>query len=718
MGSEKDGRAKLKSKHKGAGKRATVQKMGSKRKLSRFGKERKKGEAGIASAFVTRTQVLKRLQLTLKDFRRLCILKGVYPRDPRKNLKAGKHKTYYHYKDVAHLSHEPLIAKFREFKAFMKKVRKTLGRKDVAGAKRKYLDAPTYTLHHLVKERYPKFEDALRDLDDALNLVHMFAALPSKGRVTAERTASCRELVAQWQFYLIQSQPASLAKVFISVKGVYLQATVSGVEVTWINPHEYTQRVPSDVDFRTMMTFLEFYETLLKFTLFKLYHSRGLQYPPLPSGGEGEGSTNSTDGGFAARGRLLSLHARQLDEGSDEEDQEGGDGDDGDVKAAAVAAAVEKASAASKAKAKGAAKRAKQVRKRLAASAEAGGDDDDEEEEEEEEAGEGSGDEDGGKDDDEREGDGRLNPALSREEVHRQLEEALVSATTANTAGALAGGGGGEEAEGAAPKLLEGLAFFLSRESQYTWLEFVILAFGGKVGWGGSEELGSVDDPSVTHVVYDRPTAPQMTRADVEWVQPQWVVDSINAGLLLPVARYAPGATLPPHLSPFVNDAKEGYVPQYRKELDSLKSAAEEYGNLADSAPLDTAEAAASEAEKAADEEEDAAAEDGDEEEEDEEEEEEGGDREEEDEEEDEDEDGSGKKPVSEEKALALVMMGKKAKRLYDRMQHGINKKSGAVEGLKRKAAAAAASEEGSASEVKKMAAKQKQPKKKGGKAV
>jgi pescadillo protein len=41
------------------------------------------------------------------------------------------------------------------------------------------------------------------------------------------------------------------------------------------------QHVPSDVDFRIMMTFLEFYEVLLKFVMFKLYNQMDMAYPPV-----------------------------------------------------------------------------------------------------------------------------------------------------------------------------------------------------------------------------------------------------------------------------------------------------------------------------------------------------------------------------------------------------------------------------------------------------
>ena len=86
--------------------------VGSKRKLARFGKDRKKGMAGTVVNYISRTKAIKKLQITLRDFRRLCILKGVYPRDPKKSPD-GKSKTYYSIKDIYFLV--SLLFSFRLF---------------------------------------------------------------------------------------------------------------------------------------------------------------------------------------------------------------------------------------------------------------------------------------------------------------------------------------------------------------------------------------------------------------------------------------------------------------------------------------------------------------------------------------------------------------------------------------------------------------------------
>ena len=137
-------------------------------------------------------------------------------------------------------------------------------------------------------------------------------------------------------------------------------------------------------------------------------------------------------------------------------------------------------------------------------------------------------------------------------------------------------------------QLFAGKVFFLAREVPRGMLEFVLRSFGGKVGWEGPHSPLSPADPSITHVIVDRP-APSAglgsPRGDREFVQPQWVLDCVNNNLLIPAERYAPGKTLPPHLSPFVDNAAEGwkrgngvtgrYTPEYQKEIDAMKRSAE-----------------------------------------------------------------------------------------------------------------------------------------------
>lgn len=114
--------------------------------------------------------------------------------------------------------------------------------------------------------------------------------------------------VVEFMHYIIASR--SLRKVFISIKGIYFQADIMGQAVTWIVPHKLGYEVceglyicvilligfcmpgadlnlieiclqqPTDVDYRIMSTFVDFYTTMLGFVNFQLYTRLGAAYPP------------------------------------------------------------------------------------------------------------------------------------------------------------------------------------------------------------------------------------------------------------------------------------------------------------------------------------------------------------------------------------------------------------------------------------------------------
>jgi len=86
-------------------------------------------------------------------FRRLCIVKGIFPREPKKKIK-GNHHTYYHVKDIAFLMHEPLLEKFREIKTYQKKVKKAKAKKNEELARLLLTRQPTYKLDRLIRERF------------------------------------------------------------------------------------------------------------------------------------------------------------------------------------------------------------------------------------------------------------------------------------------------------------------------------------------------------------------------------------------------------------------------------------------------------------------------------------------------------------------------------------------------------------------------------------
>ncbi|KAK3719474.1 mRNA-binding ribosome synthesis protein nop7 [Vermiconidia calcicola] len=489
----------------------------------------KKGTSGNAKNYITRSQAVRKLQISLGDFRRLCIFKGIYPREPRSKKRVSKSSTpsttFYYSKDIQYLLHEPLLAKFRDQKALAKKISKALGRNEVSDASRLERNlTPKLSLDHIIKERYPTFVDALRDLDDALSMLFLFSNLPSTSEVPAKIIGKCQRLTLEFEHYLIRTH--SLRKSFLSIKGIYYQATIQGQDILWLVPYKFVQRTGADVDFRIMATFVDFYTTLLGFINFRLYTSIGLVYPPrFDAKSEEQGAE---------------LGAFQL-EGQNANGQM-------EIEGTANAQSNEKAQAEAD---------------RLLALPE---------EQQPEQAAEdaaGTGGDDSGEMNDQT--SGALDQFTSVDETADTLPQPSATADAS-----------------AAGRLFEPFTFFLSRETPRHSLEFIVKAFGCKrVAWasvlGEPGSYCSEDDLRITHQIVDRPDlplpSPPLTDGDDEeeegvvnrkpnervpgriYVQPQWVWDSINAGKLQRPDLYGPGATLPPHLSPWVKQKRGDYDP-------------------------------------------------------------------------------------------------------------------------------------------------------------
>jgi pescadillo protein len=487
---------------------------------------------------------VKKLQISLPDFRRLCIFKGIYPREPRNKKKVSRgstaQTTFYYTKDIQYLLHEPLLAKFREHKSVAKKIGRALGRGEAGDAARLEKNLmPKVKLDHIIKERYPTFVDALRDLDDALSMLFLFANLPSSDHIPAKTIALCQRLTREFEHYVITSH--ALRKSFLSIKGIYYQATIQGQDILWLVPYRFVQRTGGDIDFRIMGTFVEFYTTLLGFVNYRLYTSVGLVYPPKFN------AKSDEQGGelaaFQLEGKANATNGVTHDEDDDVEINP-----EAQAKADRIAAMPD-------------AEEEQEVEM-----AEANAEDDDEEQN--------------------TEGIDKFEPTAPDADILPQPQ-----ASSAEVA-----------------SLFAPFTFYLAREVPRASLEFILKAFGCKrVGWdsilGDGAFTSNESDPAITHQIVDRPplanaaptqapetedgSAPQVqwprtTKPGRTYVQPQWVWDCINQGKLLRPDLYAPGAELPPHLSPWVKPKKGEYDPNLPLEAQQPAGEAEAFEDLMD----------------------------------------------------------------------------------------------------------------------------------------
>ena len=298
----------------------------------------------------------------------------------------------------------------------------------------------------------------------------------------------------------------------------------------------YFLQIPDDVDFRIMLTFLELYQTLMGFVMYKLYTDENIVYPPHLD-------VEKDDAGAGVGAITLSERSADVLAGRN-----------------AQAPAAEGAADASQAAAK---ITAKDVKKQIRAITKGGAAGAAEEEEQEQDASTAAAEE----------------PASTDAFVEQASKTAAAAEASLKTLSELESA---NSAESSAFNIFSPYYFYISRECPRSLLEFVLRCFGAspeRIGWDMVAGAGSAldeQDPRITHNFVDRPVNtsedgenpydgsrhPGSKRA---YIQPQWLVDSANARKLLPTEPYAPGKVLPPHLSPFVDDEevgrRGGYVP-------------------------------------------------------------------------------------------------------------------------------------------------------------
>eukprot|EP00993_Chasmostoma_nieuportense_P005762 NODE_637_length_1988_cov_176.296077_g590_i0.p1 GENE.NODE_637_length_1988_cov_176.296077_g590_i0~~NODE_637_length_1988_cov_176.296077_g590_i0.p1 ORF type:complete len:637 (-),score=205.53 NODE_637_length_1988_cov_176.296077_g590_i0:76-1929(-) len=254
------------------------------KRVLKYSKKLKKKNIRFQRKYLARAQATRKLDISLAVFKKLCIIKGVYPRLPSHlPTRVGRRKEHIYYRriDINDLMQDPLLAVLRKNVAFQRRVKKKLIKGDHWGAKSfKQVKEPAYILAPIIKERYPTFAHALKELEDALCHVSLFASLAPElecksciNNPTKLPTALAeKSKLMMKKFNTYVQQTNSLRKTFLSVKGIYYEADIDSVRTVWMVPYFFSIKMPSEVDGNVMITFLEFYLTFLEFVMFRLEH--------------------------------------------------------------------------------------------------------------------------------------------------------------------------------------------------------------------------------------------------------------------------------------------------------------------------------------------------------------------------------------------------------------------------------------------------------------
>eukprot|EP00758_Cryptobia_borreli_P004577 Tbor_TRINITY_DN4466_c0_g2::TRINITY_DN4466_c0_g2_i1::g.7987::m.7987/K14843/PES1, NOP7; pescadillo len=379
--------------------------------------------------FLSRMQATRLLQTDSMGFRRLCILKGIYPRaiGKSKQKASGTDKQFYLAREIKWLVHDHLQEKIKDFGSWEKRLRRAKGmqlKKQIETLQSKK-GKPSYQLAATIKERYPFFIDAVKDIDDAMSMIALYAFMTpeihSQSTIDFHKALpsglheKAKEIVKDWMNYVARAQ--ILTRSLISIKGYYYEAVVKGERVRWVMPHEYASKFPTGIQQYILISFLEFYIEMMRFVLFKLNMDLEKEIEEREKGEE-EGTNTNTE----------TFEANAL------------------------------------------------------------------------------------------ENDGKKNSSRL-DLINRELTKVR--------------------------KLFTGFTFYISREVPFKHVSLIITACGGRVvtNYG----------PSITHYVVDRPelAPPHKREENIEYIQPQYVFDCMNARVVLPVMGYRIGETLPPHVSPF-----------------------------------------------------------------------------------------------------------------------------------------------------------------------